>query len=360
MAVLKSTPTATATAPIHPACTIIANNPEYYTYVNERWSFCIIKQTYNSDGPNFTTPAFKPIYTTTPSPTPNTSKSSLSPDNNAAISVYVPIGIIAAIPLGFFIYCLISKIARAIEQYKRRPRRLGGRPLRVAASNYPPPPRRRTGFRDLKAWFSKNHTSLLGRSSNQDRSLESAAPRMSPLRRGLHRMRTFGKSNPRVPPPYQSPVPSPDLELDALPPAYQSVAHLPPPALPLAAHISGGGHQRARVSDDPTSTSQAQSHIRAMERPRNEPPPPDYHDRHRDILYMSETESEGEIGSEWEDNLENDNEEGHGDVDELAAVNESGRIWNEYFRIGQDRTQVFHETVPRAKATLAREDVEFA
>lgn len=47
---------------------------------------------------------------------------------------------------------------------------------------------------------------------------------------------------------------------------------------------------------------------------------------------MSETESEGEIGSEWEDNLENDNEEGHGDVDELAAVNESGRIWNEYFR----------------------------
>ena len=302
MAVLKSTPT--ATAPARPMCTIIAKTELYHTYVSEHWPYCIIKQTYNPSGANFIVSTNSSY--TSPSSTP-TAKD--SPVSSAAISAYIPLGIIAAVGISFFTYLIISKITHAIEKCKRRWR--GVQP----ASN--PRPKRRTGFRAVINWFSSKYASLFGR--NQDRSLESAE-RMSPLQRSLQRIRIFGKSSSRVP-PYPRPNPdmdpnagasgpNPNLEFDVLPPAYQSAEHLPPPALPLAAHLPGG--QRQRVADG--SIIQGES-LRVGR--RIEPPPPDYRDRHQDTLYTSETESEpvGDTDS-WSE----------------SSADAIGRGWNEYWQ----------------------------
>ena len=304
MAVLKSTPT--ATAPARPMCTIIAKTELYHTYVSEHWPYCIIKQTYNPSGANFTLSANSTY--TGPSATPTAKEGQAS---SAAISAYVPLGIVAAVGISFITYLIVFKITRAIKKCKRRQR--SAQP----ASNTRP--RRRTGFRAVSNWFSNKYASLSGR--NQDQSLESAE-RMSPLQRSLQRIRTFGRSKSRVP-LYPGPnsnagtaVPNPDLELDVLPPAYQSAEHLPPPALPLPAYLPDS--QRERIGDDLISQGESQ---RERGRRRNEPPPPDYRDRHRDILYTSETESEPE--SEPETDTDGWSE---------SSADSDGRGWNEYWQ----------------------------
>ncbi|KAK0118421.1 hypothetical protein ONS95_012708 [Cadophora gregata] len=262
MAVLKPTPTATVPAP--PTCTIIAKNEVYHTYVSERWSYCAIKQTYNPLGANYTLSTDPGYLTPSPAPTAVNDKPNNENNNNTA---YIALAILGALLLGFSAYIITSWTTRCIENCKRRRRD------DTQNATHPPPRRGGTVIREARAWFGRQHNSLLNRvRPHEDRSLESVV-RRSPLQRGLHRLRTFGKS---------------------MPPSVSPVGH--------AALGQGQGRNP---------------------RPRNEPPPPGYHDRYQDVLYFSETESESERDVDVDVDVEIEvHLNGDGDVNELSVLND--------------------------------------
>ncbi|KAH6716611.1 hypothetical protein BKA61DRAFT_718018 [Leptodontidium sp. MPI-SDFR-AT-0119] len=241
----------TATAPGHPNCMIIASNIKYHDYVSLRWPNCIIKQSYNQVGENYTAP----VNTSSIVPSPSPTSSSSEPGGSNAL-LLLPL-IIPGIVILFIIGYLALDFFKTIKNMWRQAR----------ASRAVSAGRRKQMIQDIKAWFVRKHTALFYR--NQDRSLENAV-HLSPIQRGLFHVRSIVKRSPTVAPagnprpstPYPQPPAGP-------PPVYESDEDLPPPALPIAAHFVAG---RESVVDDS--------------------PPPGYENRHQDPLYMIGTEDD--------------------------------------------------------------------
>ncbi|KAH7314357.1 hypothetical protein BKA65DRAFT_571662 [Rhexocercosporidium sp. MPI-PUGE-AT-0058] len=179
------------TVRLHPSCTIVASNLKYHDYVYLHWPYCLIKQSYNPIGENYTTPTNNSSIVPSPSPTAsNSGPQSINP------LFLLPIIILVGAATLFLLGYLTLDIFKRMKYIWTR-----GRESRAASAGM-----RSQRNRIAEAWFG-------------------VAPAGNP------------SSNIAVDP--QLPA--------SLPPTYQSNVHLPPSVVHAATYFADG---EDRVRDE--------------------------------------------------------------------------------------------------------------
>ncbi|KAL2061500.1 hypothetical protein VTL71DRAFT_6877 [Oculimacula yallundae] len=321
--------TAAATAPAAPSCTLIAQNSSIHNSFIDRWPHCVIKQSYNATGENYsaltaTTIIAQPTLTAQPTPT-TTAVSGNSFTDYRGIPGYVFLAILSIAGL-----IVIGAHCCQGPPNPQEPRHPPAAPPRRQRPRQTP--RRQTQthhLQDLKTWFTRKFTRSSPESRAQNPNIENAV-QLTPVERLSLRVRSLSKRRPATP---DRPLGNPpgtiamvDLErqdhniaqdVNGLPPAYQTSEHLPLPTVPALAY---GASARNRLDEyrspllpapiPARSAARLSSQTPAPAPPpaeaRPQFPPPHYNNHHADPRYTSESEDEHEAGDDDEPDLRGD------------------------------------------------------